>query len=47
MAEAILRNENRDLWTEAWKINPKRNLTTSTIDGITGDGSIAEHLAQK
>ena len=47
MAEAILRNDNRDFWTEARKINPKKKLTTNTIDGITGDGSIAELLAQK
>ena len=47
MADAILKNNNRDFWKEASKFKPKKKMMPECIDGKRGSGNIAQLFATK
>ena len=47
MAESIINNNSRDLWSEIRKIRNSATTVSTSIDGVTGDINIAELFSNK
>ena len=47
MAEALLENNSRDLWTEIKKVNRKSGTIPTTMDDTLGEASVADVFANK
>ena len=47
MAESIINNNSRDLWSEIRKVRNTTKTVSTCIDGVTGDINIAELFSNK
>ena len=47
MAESIINNNSRDLWSEIRKVRNTTKIVSTCFDGVTGDINIAELFYNK